>query len=432
MKLKLTSNLFLKVISLGIAVLIWLVVMNINDAEKTEGYPVGVQLINTEVITENGKVFRVVEGTDLVNVRVRARKSVLDTLKASDFVLTADMRKDLQYNNMVGITVECKNKSINVAEQVTLSRRNVEVSIEDSATEQFQVHVRKHGQENEGLVVGGLIPEQTIIKITGPVSLVQRIAIVEAVVDVTGIPATTVRTCDLKIFDSAGGEIDDTYLNYIGKTDGIDVTVSLLKTKTVPLKFAYSGTPAENYAVKDISYKPETIEIAGTETVLSSIVRWEVPAEAVNVDGIDEELQLVVDLANYLPSGVVLAKPEESTALVIVEVEYVEPEEEPEEDEEEGTTSKPSGSEQTKPSTPSGSETQKPSTPSGSETTKPSTPSGGETTKPSTPSEGETQKPSEGAGSGGNNSSTGNVSGEQNNQNNEAGSGTSGKTESNS
>ena len=428
MKLKLTSNLFLKVISLGIAVLIWLVVMNINDAEKTEGYPVGVQLINTEVITENGKVFRVVEGTDLVNVRVRARKSVLDTLKASDFVLTADMRKDLQYNNMVGITVECKNKSINVAEQVTLSRRNVEVSIEDSATEQFQVHVRKHGQENEGLVVGGLIPEQTIIKITGPVSLVQRIAVVEAVVDVTGIPATTVRTCDLKIFDSAGGEIDDTYLNYIGKTDGIDVTVSLLKTKTVPLKFSYSGTPAENYAVKDINYKPETIEIAGTETVLSSIVRWEVPAEAVNVDGIDEELQLVVDLANYLPSGVVLAKPEESTALVIVEVEYVEPEE----DEEEGTTSKPSGSEQTKPSTPSGSETQKPSTPSGSETTKPSTPSGGETTKPSTPSEGETQKPSEGAGSGGNNSSTGNVSGEQNNQNNEAGSGTSGKTESNS
>ena len=412
MKLKLTSNLFLKVISLGIAVLIWLVVMNINDAEKTEGYPVGVQLINTEVITENGKVFRVVEGTDLVNVRVRARKSVLDTLKASDFVLTADMRKDLQYNNMVGITVECKNKSINVAEQVTLSRRNVEVSIEDSATEQFQVHVRKHGQENEGLVVGGLIPEQTIIKITGPVSLVQRIAVVEAVVDVTGIPATTVRTCDLKIFDSAGGEIDDTYLNYIGKTDGIDVTVSLLKTKTVPLKFSYSGSPAENYVVKDISYKPETIEIAGTETVLSSIVRWEVPAEAVNVDGIDEELQLVVDLANYLPSGVVLAKPEESTALVIVEVEYVEPEEETEEDENE-ETSKPSDSENSKP-------------------VKPSTPSESEQPKPSTPSEGETQKPSDGAGSDGNNSSTGNVSGEQNNQNNEAGSGTSGKTESNS
>jgi YbbR domain-containing protein len=234
MKLKLTDNLFLKLISLGVAVLIWLVVMNINDAEKSRSFSKSVKLINTEVITENGKVFRVVEGTDYVNVRVRARKSVVDSLESEDFILTADMRKDLQLNDsMVGISVECKNKNINVAEDVTLSRRNVEVSIEDSATEQFQVHVRKQGDENEGLVVGSLIPEQTIIKITGPVSLVQRIKVVEAMVDVTGIPATTVRNCELRIYDSAGGEIDNTYLNYVGKTDGIAVTISLLNTKTV-------------------------------------------------------------------------------------------------------------------------------------------------------------------------------------------------------
>ena len=411
MKLKLTDNLFLKLISLGVAVLIWLVVMNINDAEKSRSFSKSVKLINTEVITENGKVFRVVEGTDYVNVRVRARKSIVDSLESEDFILTADMRKDLQLNDsMVGISVECKNKNINVAEDVTLSRRNVEVSIEDSATEQFQVHVRKQGDENEGLVVGSLIPEQTIIKITGPVSLVQRIKVVEAMVDVTGIPATTVRNCELRIYDSAGGEIDNTYLNYVGKTDGIAVTISLLNTKTVPLKFSYSGTPAENYVVKDISYKPETIEIAGTESVLASILRWEIPEEAVNVDGIDEELQLVVDLRDYLPSGIILKDEEESSALVIVEVEYVEPEMETEEEDggDEG------------------------SRPSDSEVTKPSKPSDGETAKPSKPSEGETTNPSVPSGGTGNDSSTDGVTGEQNNQNNEAGSGTSDKTESNS
>ena len=419
MKLKLTDNLFLKLISLGVAVLIWLVVMNINDAEKSRSFSKSVKLINTEVITENGKVFRVVEGTDYVNVRVRARKSIVDSLESEDFILTADMRKDLQLNDsMVGISVECKNKNINVAEDVTLSRRNVEVSIEDSATEQFQVHVRKQGDENEGLVVGSLIPEQTIIKITGPVSLVQRIKVVEAMVDVTGIPATTVRNCELRIYDSAGGEIDNTYLNYVGKTDGIAVTISLLNTKTVPLKFSYSGTPAENYVVKDISYKPETIEIAGTESVLASILRWEIPEEAVNVDGIDEELQLVVDLRDYLPSGIILKDEEESSALVIVEVEYVEPEMETEEEDGGDEGSRPSDSEVTKPSKPSDSEATKPSKPSDSETAKPSKPSEGETTNPS--------------GGTGNDSSTDGVTGEQNNQNNEAGSGTSDKTESNS
>lgn len=418
MKLKLTDNLFLKILSVGIAVLIWLVVMNINDAEKTKVFSKSVKLINTDVITENGKVFRVVEGTDYVNVRVRTRKSVIDELSADDFIVTADMQKDLKLNNtMVGISVECKNRNVKVDEHVTLSRSNVEVSIEDSATEQFQVHVRKVGTENDGLVVGSLIPEQTIIKITGPISLVQRIKTVEAPVDVTGIPVTSVRTCELKLYDGLGGEIDNTYLNYVGKADGINVTVSMLNTKTVPLKFSYSGTPAENYVVKDISYKPETIEIAGTGSVLSGISRWEVPAEAVNVDGIDDELQLVVDLTEYLPPGVVLKDEEASTVLVIVEVEYVEPEEESEEEEDTSKeeTTKPSDDEGAKPDTPS-----KPQKPTEETDKQPASP---ETDSPGTGSDSENT---------GNGTETDSETGSKNNSNNEAGSENNDKTKGNS
>ena len=431
MKLKLTDNLFLKILSVLIAILIWIVVMNINDGEKTKAFQLNVNLINTEVITENGKVFRVVDNSDVVTLKVRARKSIVDELSGSDFVLTADMLKNLKYDRQVGITVECKNRNINIDEHITLSRSNVDVSIEDSATEQFQVHVKHTGQPNSGLIPGNMIPEQTIIKISGPVSLVERIELVEAMVDITGLPGTTVKNCELKLYDSIGGLIDNTYLNYIGKNEGIDVTVNMLNTKTVPLRFSYAGTPAENYVVKEISYKPEVVEIAGNAGVLSGISRWEIPAEAVNVEGIDDELQLVVDLTQYLPSGVILKEEEDSSVLVIVEVEYVEPveEEEPEEEEETLKPSKPSGSETTKPS---GSETSKPS---GNETTKPS---GSETSKPSGS---ETSKPSEGdsENTDGDNSSTGGTTGTgsgsgsstSKNENNEAGSGGNDKTESN-
>ena len=427
-KINLTDNLFLKILSVLIAILIWLVVMNINDAEKTKSFPVPVELVNTEVITNNGKVFRVLEGSEFVTVKVRARKSIIDELDRTDFILTADMQKDLKYDRMVGITVECKNKSINIDENVSLSRSNVEVSIEDSATEQFQVHVRHTGEPNNGLVVGSMVPEQTIIKITGPVSLVEKIKIVEAMVDITGIPGMTVKTCELKLYDAAGGIIDNTYLKYVGKNDGIDVTVSMLNTKTVPLKFNYTGNPAENYAVKKVSYKPETVEIAGSAEVLSRIFRWEIPAEAVDVSGIDEELQLVVDLAQYLPSGVILKNGEESSALVIVEVEYIEPEEEAEEEEEEtskpssGETSKPSKDETTKPST---GESNKPaSKPSDKEDTDKDSENTNTQTPPSTETEG-----SEGSESGSSETSKG--EGDKT-QNNEAGSGENGKTESNS
>ena len=414
MKLKLTDNLFLKGLSVLIAIVIWLVVVNINDAEITETYPVTVQLINTDVITGNGKVFRVIEGSDAVRVKVKARKSIVEQLKTTDFILTADMQKDLKYDRMVGITVECRNKNINIDENVTLNRSNLEVSIEDSATEQFPVYVRQAGEPSTGLVVGSMVPEQTIIKITGPVSIVERIKTVEAQVDVTGLTASTVKTCDLKLYDSVGGIIDSTYLNYVGKTNGIDVTVSLLNTKTVPLKFSYTGTPAENYVVKEISYKPEVIEIAGNADVLYSISRWEIPGEAVNVEGIDEELQLVIDLTQYLPSGVILKNEDDASALVIVEVEYAEPEEE----EEEEVVDKEDGEESSKPSD--------------SETSNPSAPSEDEDTAVDSENTNTENIPS--ADAGGSSTSKGDTSAgaENNNQNNEAGSGNNDKTESNS
>ncbi len=354
MKLKLTDNLFLKLLSLVLAVVLWLAVVNISDAEGTESFPLGVALVNTDVITENGKVFRVESNTDTVRVTVRARRSVLDDLKQSDFTLTADMKNDLKYNSLIGIRVQCKNKNINVDEDVTLDRYNVQVSIEDSATEQFPVIVRYTGEPANGLVVGSLTPEQTVIKITGPVSIVERIKLVEALVDVTGLPGNATKTCALNLYDGADNAIDTKYLNFVGKGDGIDVTVSLLNTKTVPLKFNYSGTPAENYEITEITCKPETVDIAGTSDVLAGISRLEISESAVDVEGIDEELQLVVDITQYLPSGIILKDEESASVLVMVEVEYVEPvEEEEDEDQQEESDKEESDKESatTKPST---------------------------------------------------------------------------------
>ena len=342
-KLNLTDNLFLKILSVLVAIVLWLAVVNVSDAEGTKSFPLGVALLNTEVITENGKVFRVENNSDVVRVTVRARQSVLRNLNQSDFTLTADMKKDLKYDSLVGISVQCKNKDIIVEEHVSLDRKNVEVSIEDSATEQFPVHVGHTGEPAKGLVVGNLVPEQTVIKITGPVSIVERIKYVEALVDVTGMPRNTSKNCTLKLYDAAGGMIDTTYLNYIGKEDGIDVAVSLLNTKTVPMRFGYSGTPAENYQVVSVSCKPETIDIAGTSDVLGKIIRLDISPEAVNVDGIDEELQLVVDVSQYLPEGMILENEDDGSVVVTVEVMYVEPVVEEEVDEEDSTESdKPS------------------------------------------------------------------------------------------
>ena len=347
---KLTDNLFLKILSVVTAIILWLIVVVISDAEGTDVFSMEVALKNTDVVTENGKVYWVEDGSNYVKLTVRARRSILEDLKATDFVLTADMEKDLKYDSQVEIRVECKNRNIDVNEDITLSRNNVKVSIEDSATEQFPVHVSHTGTISDGLMVGSMVPEQTIIKVTGPVSIVERIKEVKAVVDVTGLPATSVKNCALKLYDGDGDPIDTTYLNYVGKSDGIDVTVSMLHTKMIPIVFSYSGTPAENYEVTDVDWKPELIEIAGNSEVLAALTNLRIPAEAVNVDGITEELQLIVDVTAYLPSGVILKDTSSASVLVIVEVKYnepVTPEEGTEDENSEGTEQTESSSQET-------------------------------------------------------------------------------------
>lgn len=337
MKLKLTDNIALKLLSIIAAIALWVVVVNINDAPDTARYMMEVGLINTGVITDNGKVFRVEDGTDTVRLTVKARRSVLEKLKPTDFTLTADMEKDLKYDSLVGISVECRNKSIDLDKNVTLSRSNVKVSIEDSATEHFPVTVRAVGTKNAGLEIGDMIPEQTIIRISGPVSIIERIKRVEAEVDVTGLPATSTQNCRLKILDGNNEEMDTTYLNYTGKSDGMDVTVSMLHTKTLPLNVSYIGSPAENHEISNLTCKPEVVTVAGNVGVLAGMSTLDIPAEAINVDGISEDLQVIINLKDYLPSGVLLSDDNDASVLVTVEVRYTEPadreeEEKPEDD----------------------------------------------------------------------------------------------------
>ena len=64
MKAKIFDNLLFKILALLMAVLLWVVVVNIDDAvsyKKISG--VKVNLINTEVLTSQDQTIRVEEGT---------------------------------------------------------------------------------------------------------------------------------------------------------------------------------------------------------------------------------------------------------------------------------------------------------------------------------------------------------------------------------
>ncbi|MBS6396814.1 MAG: hypothetical protein KH452_06640 [Clostridiales bacterium] len=323
MKTKLLNNLLLKILSVMAAVVLWLIVVNIDDAVTHQDFKnIKVNMVNTDILSDQNQMYRVEEGTDTVNLRVYARRSVLKGLKASDFVATADMQKNLRYDSMVKIEVTCtKDVSIESIEQ---SRTNVLVSIEESVTEQFKVTVETKGYPSDGLVVGSKIPEQTLVEITGPVSVVGRIKKVQAEVNIAGITGTTVRSCRLKLLDGNEEEIDGTYLKYIGKDTDFDVTVTTLKKKLVGISFDVSTAAPEGYGLSSVAYKPETVNIAGEKSKISPIYNLNIPAEALNPNRETGKVEQTVDISQYLPSDIIIPDVSEHEIVVTMQIDPVE------------------------------------------------------------------------------------------------------------
>ncbi len=322
MKKKLTNNLALKILSVISAVLFWLVVANEVDPVRTETYTgIRVSILNENAITSKGKVYKIEDESDVISVTVTTRRSVHRNLTSADFVATADMEKDIQYDNLIAINVTCMDRNVSTAD-IKKSRNNVKVSIEDSATEEFNVVVKPRGTPGSGYVVGEMVPEQRVIKVTGPVSIIERIKRIEAEVDVTGRTADDTVVCSLKMLNTDGDQLDTTYLQYNGKTSGMAVRINMLKTKEVSLRFGVSGTAGTGAVYRGINFKPETIEIAGTVEALQGLTAITIPNEAVNIDGFMETQTVEIPISQYLPENIRLVdEAADGLAVVTVEIE---------------------------------------------------------------------------------------------------------------
>lgn len=320
MKIKLFDNLLLKILSLIAAIVLWLIVVNIDDAVGSRVFRnVPVTLINTDVITDQDQTYRIEEGTDVVDLTVYARRSVLNNLQVSDFTATADLQKDLRYDSMVKIEVSYAGNS-SLIDRIEQSRENILLSIEELVTEQFKVSVKTKGTLSEGMVVGSAVPQQTLLNISGPASVVERVKRVEAEVDITGITGTTVRSCSLKLMNSDGDAIDGTYLSYIGKDSDFNVTITMLNTKTVGISFDVSDISPDGYGLGSITYRPETVVIAGTSADLRGIANISVPAGVLNPDKGIGQIERTVDISQYLPVNITIPNEDEKEIVVTMNI----------------------------------------------------------------------------------------------------------------
>lgn len=304
MKNKLTHNLGLKILALVFSVGLWFVVNNITDpvGEKSF-YNVPVEIINEDMIADEGKVYEVLEGTDAINVKIIGKKSVISYINKEDIKAVADL-SELTFMNTVSIKVSSVKNNTEL--EFAPSVENMKLSIEDMKQVQKMINTSTAGVPAEGYIVGTVTPSQNVVRLSGPESLVDQIDRVEAVANISGYSTDITSSVELKFCNAEGDEIKSSSIKTNIST--INVAVTILGTKEIPLKFAVQGKPKDGYVVsRNMEMIPETVRIAGRKSVLDSITEINIADAALMVDGLNEDMTAVVNIRKYLPSGVQLA-----------------------------------------------------------------------------------------------------------------------------
>jgi len=261
MKDRITHNLGLKLLSVGLAAMLWLVVINSQDPMKTVTFEdIPVTIINEAALAEKDKIPEVVEG-DTITVVVEARRSVCDELTKSDIIAVADFEK-ISVTDAVPIEVSIKNHLERDVEIVRGLNQVMKLRLEDSITKDFRVKISTTGQAREGYVIGDMVASPNMISLTGSSTQISKIKEVVLMVDIDGVSKDSSATGIPVIYDLNGDVVNSTKVSM--SVPEVSVTIPVLKTKTVRIIVTTVGEPEEGYEVGSISYQPDMVTVAGT------------------------------------------------------------------------------------------------------------------------------------------------------------------------
>ena len=306
MKKKIMNNLDLKILALLFSVILWLIVVNIDDPVKTVQFSgVEVQIMNAEELEAQGKVYDILDNTGEITVTVKGRRSIVEDSAKENISAVADM-KDLTSMDTLSIEVT-SNKYANELDDIKSDKDNVRLSIEDLKKVQKVIEVKVTGEPDDGYITGALTTAMNQIYLEGPESLIDKVSYAQAQINVDGVKANVSSSVPIKLYDVIGKEIHDERITMNINT--VSVNQEILMTKEVPVEYRIGGEPADGYALTGVvEADVETVLIAGRKAILDEVESIIIPESALNVSGAQSNVEVRIKLQDYLPGNVIFAE----------------------------------------------------------------------------------------------------------------------------
>ncbi len=312
-----TNNFWLKVLGIVFAVIIWMAIVNVQDPDKAVTFSLQVEVVNGDFLTDIGKTYEVLDGTDTISFTVTGKRSIVENLSASDFKAVANIENIDDSMSIVPIVITATSYSSQL--EITTRSSYLKLNVENLVTQEYEIEVVMEGTPGTSCFADSVSVDPETVTVTGPQSVVSRISAAQVTLDVDGATDDVTSAETVVLLDESGEEVTQERLTL----DAAEVAVSadILMRKTVSLAFEVEGEPAENTRYNGIQSEVSSVTLEGDRDILNTLHSLDVMSGQFDINGVGESLTVQIHLPDYLPDGVSLADGEPEDITVTIEIE---------------------------------------------------------------------------------------------------------------
>ena len=295
------SDSFLMVLSVFIAVMLWIYVaydQNPMHEKWISGVPV--RYTNQTADFENGKLVVLDGALDKIDVKIRGRRSSVsgvDTSSVSCTVNMGEIKDSGSYTLPVTFT-----SSVYGIELVQKKPNSVTVVVDRVITEEVKIEVSKSGEVAQGYISGEIECNPMTVKLTGPSTLVRSVGKAIVNVDLASADKDIANLCKIKLYDENGAEMTDSRISK--NIEYCDIKCPVYSAKEVTITpLLRSETNRDGNAVTVSLITPEKITLVGASELLDRIDT--VYTKDIDTIDITEDVKITANLdLRDIPDGV--------------------------------------------------------------------------------------------------------------------------------
>lgn len=303
MKKYLTNNILLKIASVIFAIILWLIVLNIDDPDTTRTISnIEVTIENADAVTSLNKIYNIVAG-QTATVSVTGPRSIVDKLTAADFVATADFN-ELSQTNSVPINVDLKKQTYSDKVIINSKTYTMRLSIEDIESKEFEVEIRNIGYLADNYVIYSNRISNKTVTVYAPTSVMNTIAGVVAEVVSEGQSENFTSEITLSCVGMNGRSIDSAKNNITIDSPTATVTCVVYFSKEVSVTDTFENAIPNGYSIIEKTLSSDKVTIVGNRDVVDGINTLVIPEDILEIVSNNKDYTIACDIAAILPDGV--------------------------------------------------------------------------------------------------------------------------------